>query len=207
MPHEQVKLDNLDSVYRIAYELFIEYGIENTTKKMLVEKSGLSLSSISRYFSSKLDCVLQTAKWFAGNVRETNVLCHARFSDGTHTGHEQIAIYLDVVKELFYENPKLFVFCAECRAYVYRNSNDIKRDCEVLRQALGSFRFVEAIFIKGIKDGSIKPEINAKHEAIILRETYIGFLASMALSSDRDPAFGGVLLAHFIRETLARYGS
>ena len=204
MPNEQTRLDNLDCVYKAAYELFIENGVENTTKVMLVRKTCLSLSSVNRYFPSKLDCVVGTARWLSHNMEEPNFFSLEHVFGSTHSGYGDLESYMNQTKALFYENPKLFVFCIECRAYVFRNSKDRKRDCEAIRQAFGASRFIENIFIRGIKDGSIRGMLDPKKEAIILREAYIDFLASVALSCDRDPRDSEWLIDHFIFETLER---
>lgn len=150
MANEQLKLDNLECVYKNAYELFIENGIENTTKVMLVRRSGLSLATINGYFSKKVDCVLQTAIWASKNVREASILQHERLSVGNPTGYVRLENYLDALKALFFNNPKLFVFFAECRIFVFRNSADYKRDAGILRQSLGSFKFIEDSVLQGL---------------------------------------------------------
>lgn len=58
MANEPLKLDNLGCVYEAACKLFLENDIENTTTVMPVRKSGVSLSSINRYFTNKNDATI-----------------------------------------------------------------------------------------------------------------------------------------------------
>lgn len=127
MPKSNDKKQNIDSVLQTAYALFLQNGIENTTKEMLVRASGISRSSVDRYFKTKLDCVLQTAQWVRNNVTDKNISVQQYLRDQTHTGFELLRIYLEIVRDIMFNNPDVFALCVECRTFVYADfSHDVQ---------------------------------------------------------------------------------
>lgn len=55
MANEEVRLRNIQTVLDSAGELFLEFGVQNTTFRMIAEKSHLSIRSVHRYFKSKTE--------------------------------------------------------------------------------------------------------------------------------------------------------
>ena len=206
MANEAVKERNMELALQTAFELFVAHGVENTTKEMVVRASGLSRSSVDRYFPDKVSCVLAVANWAGRNVREKSLSLRSIFEDASLSGAEMLTKYLQDVQAYMYDNPDLFVLGVECRTFIYRNAADNKSAHEELYHALGPSYFLKKILERGVADGSISADINPEIEAIVVRESLIGFLASIALSYNGTIAENHLLTDHYINQVLTRYG-
>ena len=206
MSSEAVKERNMELALATAFELFLKNGIENTTKEMLVRASGLSRSSVDRYFPTKLSCVLAVAQWAGRNYREKSVPLQSIFADGAKSGAAMLKEYFKAVQALLYEKPDLFVLGVECRAFIYRNASQDKDAEEAIYHALGPSALLKKILERGLADGSITVAIDPEVEAVVVRESLIGFLASMALSYTKATTGDRSLVEYFINRVLIRYG-
>jgi AcrR family transcriptional regulator len=186
MPNEEVKIQNIDRTLQVASELYLEHGIEGTTKEMIVKASGLSRKSIDRYFSDKPSCVLQVAHWVGRNIWG-EVIRHypkAIFTDGSHTGEALLGMYLMDLKKTFMADPRLFVFYSDFKIYFSRHSRHYQQDYHTMVDTIGCYRLSKQIFELGKIDGTLGHEIAPADEAEYFCRSVFGFLTNMALSHE-----------------------
>ena len=187
MANEEIRLANMEKVLQVAVALFIEHGIENTTREMLARSSGLSRRSIERYFPAKSDYVVQAAIWYAKVLAQR--LESEKMLDGDQYTADQVlkAFFAELKAELV-EEPRIFVCFAEAKGFIYRNCEDRANDYQRLLDAIGWQRILQKIFEKGGKDGTLKSNHDPEKIARYLANTIVSFFSNLVLLYDRDPA-------------------
>jgi AcrR family transcriptional regulator len=206
VPNEEVKMQNVDRTLKVATELYLQYGIEGTTKEMIVKASGLSRKSIDRYFSDKLTCVLQVARWVGINVwGELNRNYPRSVFEGRYTGATLLQMYMLDLKKIFMKEPRLFVFYADFKIYFSRNSKDYQRDYAALLDTIGCRRLTEKIYTLGKSDGSLPKEIDPKEEAEYFCRATFGFLTNMAIAHECEPEVANDKIDRYIGGVMMLY--
>jgi AcrR family transcriptional regulator len=189
LANEELKIRNLDHTLETTYKLFLEYGIDKTTKEMISRASGLSRKSIDRYFLNKTDCVIHVAEWLLQDIRMNigNRYPDSLFTDGKHTGAELLRMYMMDVKDLFMQEPRLFVLYAEFKVFVYHNCEDYEQGYTLVWNWMGNRRLRQKIYNLGKKDGSLPSGIDLYTEEEYFCESFFGFLTNLAMSFDMHP--------------------
>jgi hypothetical protein len=186
MPNEEVKIQNVDRTLQVAAELYLEHGIEGTTKEMIVKASGLSRKSIDRYFSNKPACVMQVAHWVGCNVWGEVVRHYPKsmFTDGNHTGATILGMYLMDLKKTFMRDPRLFVFYSDFKIYFSRHSRHYQQDYHTMVDTIGCYRLTKQIYELGKEDGTLGHDKDPQEEAEYFCRSVFGFLTNMALAHE-----------------------
>jgi AcrR family transcriptional regulator len=189
MANEQLKAQNLQKVYKAAFQLFLDNGIENVTKEMISQESGLSRRSIDRYFIDKKDCVIKVAEWFLGNLRDKTSLDFPSsiFIDGKHTGAGIFRSYMFYLKKTFFEEPRIFILYSEFKMFVYRNFSENDQGYSLLIEFMGNRNLRQRIFELGKNDGSLSDEVNWINEEEYFCESFFAFLGNLGLSFTQHP--------------------
>lgn len=202
---EEVKEQNVTKALKTAYELFLIYGIHNTTKKMVAEASGISVPSINRYFLSHTDMVLQVAQYIGKEIRTRNPYPSSLFADGKYTGAQLLRMYMESVLCQYRKEHRIFVLRDEYKVFVYRNCESFELGYEKLMETLGCRRLIQKIYQLGKKDGSFSPEIDPEKEAIYFCESFFGFLSGIALTSAASSEEAEGQIRRYIERIMASY--
>ncbi len=181
MTSEELKKRNLDRVLQTLFELCLRYGIDNTTKEMVARASGISRASVSRYFSSKTDSIMQMSEWIGSRLCRRNSHLGHEMASGQYTGAEMLMRYMDAVKTLFYETPNLFVLLTEIKTFLFRNCDDSQTAYKRVHDVFGSRAVLAGIFSLGMQDGSFPRSLDADREAERLIDIYCSYLAKLAI--------------------------
>jgi AcrR family transcriptional regulator len=184
MANEEIKLQNLNHALETTYKLYLDYGIDQVTKEMIAKNSGLSVKSISRYFTSKTDCVIRVAEWLMSNVRAriSDRYPDRMFTSGEYTGAQLLRQYMNDVKELFLHEPRIFVLYSEFKLYVYRNCENVEQGYTLLCNWAGNRRLRMKIYQLGREDGSMPNDLDLEVEEEYFCESFFGFLSNLAIS-------------------------
>jgi AcrR family transcriptional regulator len=204
MANEEIKRKNVDLALQTAAELFIDHGIENTTREMIARTSGLSRKSIERYFPSKASYTVQAAEWLGRQLRQ-EVRPFSESMLSAHTAAELLAFYLDDLKQLCLRRPRVFIFFTELKAFIYRNSEDSERDFTRFMDAAGYRKLLERIFRKGAEDGTIEHHADSIAEANYLSNTLISSFSTAVLLYDVRPDRMERFLDQYIADTIHLY--
>jgi AcrR family transcriptional regulator len=170
----------------VSCKLFVENGIENVTKEMIADASGLSRKSIDRYFEGKADCVIRIMEWLLYAIRDSMTMKypHSIFTDGEHSGAELLRKYMVDIKAMFLKWTNVFVLFSEYRNFVYRNSNELERRYTDMLNMVGSHRIRMRIFTLGMEDGTLRSDIDARRAEHYFVEMYLGYLSQLATSGE-----------------------
>lgn len=186
MANEEIRRANIETVLQAAINLFIEHGIENTTREMLARASGLSRRSTERYFPTKPDCVVQAAAWFAKALTE-DLECMKMLEEGNHAADEVLRKFFEDMKLSLMKEPRIFICFAEAKGYIYRNCNDRATDYKNFLEAIGWRRILQKIFEKGEQDGTLKCQFGPEKTARYLANTMVSFFSNLVLLYDKQP--------------------
>lgn len=190
MANEEIKIRNVEHAVHVMTDLFLENGIEGTTKEMISRKSDLSRKSIDRYFYGKKVCVLQAAEWLGENVWSSiNQKYSKNFFENTNlTGVEILKMYLADLKQIFISKPRLFVFYSEFKLYyARRDAEKYEERYANMLDTIGCQCIAEKIFACGLSDGTLKKRMDAALQAKYFCKSCFGFLSAMATDYEHQP--------------------
>jgi AcrR family transcriptional regulator len=206
MANEEKKARNIDLALKTAAELFLEQGIENTTREMIAKRSGLSRKSLERYFAVKNDCVVRTGEWMGGQLRtQLRSGPEELYDGGGYSALQLLELFLEDIKQLFLKEPRIFICYMETKTFIYRNSPDGKRDYERVLNAFGWQLLLQRIFKLGEQDGTVVAHTGPGPESNYIFDLIMSFFTSMALLHQESPErmeeyiqryIGNVLLGH-----------
>jgi AcrR family transcriptional regulator len=204
MANEEIRQANIELVLQTAITLFIENGIENTTREMIARASGLSRRSTERYFPTKTECVVQAAEWLGRGLygkSETRKM----LKDSSYLGSELLRAYLEEVRDILLHEKRLFACYAEFKAHLYRNSEHRDVDYKRFTDAVGCRKILTAIFERGQQDDSIKshndPETNARY----LVNSIMSYFSNVVLLYDTQPELMQQYINTYIVDTWTQY--
>lgn len=204
MANEEIRLANIETVLQTAINLFIENGIENTTREMLARASGVSRRSTERYFPTKTDCVVQASEWFAKslfrNMKSIKMLDQERYH-----ADEILRMFFEELKQALLKEPRIFICFAEVKSYIYRNCGNRAVDYKNLLEAIGWQRILQRIFEKGEQDGTLKCHFDPEKTARYLANTIVSFFSNLVLLYDQQPEMMEYYAAVYITDTWNLY--
>lgn len=186
MANEEIRLANIETVLQAAINLFIENGIENTTREMLARASGVSRRSTERYFPSKSDYVIQASEWFAKSLSE-DLESMKMLEEGNHAADEVLRKFFDELKSSLLKEPRIYICFAEAKGYIYRNCEERAAHYKNLLEAIGWRRILQKIFERGEQDGTLKCQFGPEKTARYLANTMVSFFSNLVLLYDQQP--------------------
>jgi AcrR family transcriptional regulator len=206
--NEEIRERNIETALKKTVHLFIEHGIQNTTREMIARESNLSRKSLERYFPDKTSIVVEAAEWFGKYL-------HGSFeasgydikNDRRLNAAQLLELYLKELKWLAMTEPRVFACYAEFKAYLYRNSEDRERDYCKFMEAVGCRRLLQRIFERGMEDGSLTIRISAEAAARYLTNTVMAYFSNVVLLYDTDRKKMESYLDQYIEDTLRTHES
>jgi AcrR family transcriptional regulator len=201
MANEEIRQANIETVLQTTIKLFIENGIQNTTREMIARASGVSRRSTERYFPAKSDCVVQAAEWF-GRYLYNKFQSAKMLDDGKYTAAEILESYLGELKKLLFEEPRVYVCYAEFKAYLYRNSENRAADYRKFMDAVGCRQILQRIFELAETDGTLVWQHEPKAHARYLTNTIMGYFSNVVLLYDTRPELMEQYVDTYISDTL-----
>lgn len=155
-------------VIEAAKEVFAEKSIEKTTMKDIAIKAEVGVASLYRYYSKKIDLVIEVAiDYWKNDFEYTNIGLIGN-------GIEQAAQAIDHLFEALCKQPKMLVFMEQFDNYII--SHEVTELEEYNQVAIKDIPQFEYIIAKGMIDGSIREDIKSK-EAIM---TFIYLVMTLA---------------------------
>jgi AcrR family transcriptional regulator len=204
MANEEIRLANIEIVLQTTMKLFLEHGIENTTREMIARASGLSRRSTERYFPTKSACVVEVAAWYGKKLREESLSAQL-IDDHTHTAAELLKLFLYEMKQILIDDPRIFACYAEFKAYLYRNSEHRDQDYRRFADAVGSRDVLRKIFETGEKDGTVTAHYGPEANASYLINTILSYFSNVVLLYDTQPELLKQFIDNYITDTWKLY--
>jgi len=164
MNQSQERAINMLHVIRVARELFIEKGIANTRIREIAAAADLSEMSVYRYFQNKQNLI--NAVWddaldfFYGKFKKS----FQEHLTGEETGLDRFRICMDLYMKAYEDHPGWLPYTREMFAYAgtLRDNGDDPGTTEMFYKRL--FNGIPPLMLnalkEGVKDGSIRPDVN-----------------------------------------------
>jgi AcrR family transcriptional regulator len=203
LANEAIRIANIETVLENTVKLFIQRGIQNTTREMIARASGVSRRSTERYFPSKTECVVRAAEWY-GNKLNKQFETRNMF-DGTHQASEILMAFFQDLRKLLVEDSRIYAIYAEFKAYLYRNSDNREVDYRRFMDAVGARRELEHIFILGLADGTVVSHHSPGNSAKYLINSIMAFFSNAVLLYDTRPQEMVYYVDEYISETWKLY--
>ncbi len=157
----------------------LEYGVNSASYELIAEKSGLSVRTLRRYFRNKVALVCDVMKNVG--VERYRLMCKNILAavDPEDSGLEQLRQVHYRMYYLYEGKRSPWLMISEIELFAYENNVPSDILAYYLRQVHTSRKYCKQILLKGIKDGSIRSDINPDAYAAQLVNTYVGMLQRM----------------------------
>lgn len=158
MLNEEVRDLNKQKATEALVESMLANGIAATTKEAVSRRSGLSLSSMARYFPTK-DSMVMAAICEIG--RQNADCCEAMRMESCGTGAERLAAFFNYALTRHLENPNVHALRAEIICYArHAQTKSLSR----MLNDMGYQKQLLMIFQRGIEDKTIRCEWSVEEE-------------------------------------------
>ena len=182
MPNEHLREQNKQTVLESAMECFKEYGIESTTLEKIAVRSGLTTRSVQRYYLTKSNLAKKVMDRLMDNIYNEIHSIPARQDMKDLNGREQLIKILGIRAEIaatYYKS----IFCLnEFELYFTKRI----KTAEFYERYKSGSSFVVNLTLraleKGIKDGSIRKDIDKTAVLDMINLTFGGLLQKIAES-------------------------
>ncbi|WP_238985049.1 TetR/AcrR family transcriptional regulator [Bacillus kwashiorkori] len=178
LERKKMKEERLNSILDAASRLFAEKGIENTTMQDIADAANLGVATVFRFFSKKEKIIVAVA------TRKVNSILHA-FEEAAALKVpciQKIEWILDsFFQSLRIENNYTTRILEDFDTYVSR----IQSPIEDIEEFNAAYRKVSKVFSsiveEGIKDGSIRADINIRDTLTTLMNAFGLFTRKLAI--------------------------
>ena len=182
MPTEQDRENNLQHAREVAYQCMLEYGVNFTNYELVAKKSGLGLRTLRRYFRNKVELVCDVMQTIGKErYRETCEAMVATISKDA-CGLEQLRQIHYRMYDLCKNRRSPWLMLSELELFAYDNRISGEILGQYLTETRNSKKYVKQILLKGMKDGSIRTDIDPDAYTTLLANTYVGMLQRMGAS-------------------------
>lgn len=168
-----------EKILETAAELFAAKGYKDTSIAELSRLTGAAEGTIFHHFKNKEEIYIsvldETKNAIVGRVEDGVAAKEGR--SGLETVMELVALFFRLSEEMHVEFRLLF------RSHLYHLAGinpALRQDVEAIYNCFVDI-LVEAIQ-KGVRDGSIRPDVSAQHQALILFSMISGLLRFKMLS-------------------------
>lgn len=190
MPNEELKQKNISCALETAYSCFLEEGINSVTRFEISQKSGISVSSLNRYWENTTDCVLKTAEWYCRHIKSIfDRHCESEAWRGKN-GIERLQSYMEWCRDLYCREPRFFALFVEFRVYLYRSTDVSDEERKRFDRMLSVEPVVMRLYERGILDGSIRRlcsgSCSEESEPVFLIKSFYCYLSNLSLQTKHD---------------------
>lgn len=157
-----IKNERIALAVDTAAELFLTEGISHAKMTDIAEKAQIGVASLYRYFGTKQ---LFTVKVGAYIWKKTMMKLEPLYTSEEYrarTGLEQVAALLNIFHILLEEHRPFLRFVSEFDVFVIREHLGIGQLTEYESCSMNMLPVVSAAMKKGVEDGTIRPDVDAK---------------------------------------------
>lgn len=164
-------------VIEAAKEVFAEKSIEKTTMKDIAAKAEVGVASVYRYYSNKIDLVIEVAiDYWKNDFTYTNIELEGN-------GIEQAAQVIDHLFEALCKQHNMLAFMEQFDNYII--SHDVTGLEEYNQVAIKDIPQLDYIIAKGILDGSIREDIQSKEAIMTFIYLFMTLAQKMMIRNER----------------------
>lgn len=177
---------NISRVVRVALTKFVRDGIEGSKVSDIAKIAHLTERSVFRYFETKSDLVLASGLLFWQEVKNLVSKNIHNPNDSPNKGIEDIEEILNKYTSVYFNYYKQLIFVHEAESYLYRSGKELLSKTNVLTSYESSEDPLALAIQKGLKDGSVRSDINIEDAYLNTYDSLLGFLQKLALQKKED---------------------
>ncbi len=176
MTREQERTINRNAIIDAAVKLFLRDGIDKTTVAEIAEEARLSSMSVYRYFGTKQSIAVAVANHLLQEYLEEHRRRCAEAEQAAETGHDSFARIIRAYVATYEAHPEYVDFLQDMGFYSMREG--LSYDLDYMQY--GSIhvenidRPARLALTRGIRDGSIRKDINIEQVGLTLANLLTG---------------------------------
>ena len=140
-----------EKIIQASMQLFWEKCVEDTSMEEVAKCSGVGVATVYRYFSTKIELVIETAEFYWQKVAEK----YLTELEQTGTGYVQLQKIMNVLERIFQEEKAFLKFLQEFDVFVKKYQISEERLTDYESGILRLKPYVTDALEKGLADDSL----------------------------------------------------
>lgn len=157
-------------IIQAAKIVFYSKGIDNSKMTDIAGEAEVGVASVYRYFKTKSELVIDTGLDYYKCIFNTVQFSH---DFEKKAGIDQLTEILDWLISLFYSAPDFLCFLQQFDFYFFNKENYHPRLDEFEKEVMGYFSLFTDSINKGMKDGTIRNDINEIDITTLIVRTFV----------------------------------
>lgn len=175
-----------EKIIQASMQLFWEKCVEDTSMEEVAKCSGVGVATVYRYFSTKIELVIETAEFYWQKVAEK----YLTELEQTDTGYVQLQKIMNVLERIFQEEKAFLKFLQEFDVFVKKYQISEERLTDYESGILRLKPYVTDALEKGLADESLFFTCSIDEMYFSLTHTLLAVMQKLAeggeiLSSDQ----------------------
>lgn len=153
------KIERKQTIIETAYRLFSQRGIEQVMMTEIAKEAGIGISTLNRYFHSKLDLVVAASAWALDEYIAARNAVVPKEELERMKGSEYLRFYLDAFIDLYRNYSELLRFNYNFNSYLRYEAGTEAQKMPMLKTAKQLGEMFHIIYERGSQDGTLNTEI------------------------------------------------
>jgi len=174
---QQERQERRASIVEAAKAVFLEKGIEHTTMKDIADRAELSKAALYIYFKNKEELTFELLHTSFQLVQDLIDQAAAEGTDGYH----KLELIARSFLEMFDQQAEYIYFSLIMEQYSYSISRQLPTTQKCLALLTDIQQSIVALLNEGIRDGSIRRDLEAEKSAVLFLHMAISFMQRISL--------------------------
>lgn len=172
-----------ERITEAAMELFQEKCVEDTSMEEVAKHAGVGAATLYRYFSTKMELVIETAEVYWEKTAEKYV--KELEKDGSAvTGYEQIEKIMDIFYQIYQKEKPFLKFLQEFDVFVKKYQISEERLEHYESGIMRLKPYVTAALERGVSDESLSFHCSVDEMYYSLTHTLLALMEKLAVGGD-----------------------
>lgn len=160
--HESLKAKRSERAVEISAEMFLKHGIEAVKMTDIAEACGVGVATLYRYFGTKTAVTIAAMTYLWTDLKEKFRGIYESQSFLNQSGCKRIHDLMKMYLQLFDKHPSFMRLLGEFDLMLISEEVPKAMLYDYERSIINFYPVVEASYLAGIKDGSIRSDIDFK---------------------------------------------
>ena len=160
--HESLKSKRSERAVEISAEMFLKHGIDAVKMTDIADACGVGVATLYRYFGTKTVITIAAMTYLWTDLKEKYRGIYESQSFLNQTGFKRIHDLMKLYLQLFDKHPGFMRLLGEFDLMLIRDEVPKAMLYDYERSVINFYPIVEASYLAGIKDGTIRRDIDFK---------------------------------------------
>jgi len=153
------KIERRQTIIETAYRLFSQKGIEEVLMTQVANEAGIGISTLNRYFHSKLDLVVAVSIWTWDVYISAYNQSFPKEEWDRWSGGEYLRIYMDAFIDLYRNHGDLLRFNYNFNSYLRYEGGAEKQKLSMMNMVNELGKLFHTYYERGMQDGTLNADI------------------------------------------------